>query len=64
MAGRVLSKRRKGHERVDHHTCREIRVRADRPQEAQVDGDTIGKARAISAEVVPQALVVRVGSVD
>ena len=42
----------------------ELRVRADRPQEAQVDGDTIGKARAITAEVVPGALLVRVGSAD
>jgi YegS/Rv2252/BmrU family lipid kinase len=64
VAARLATKRRKGHQRVDHHTCREIRVRADRPQEAQVDGDTIGKARAISAEVVPAALVVRVGSTD
>jgi len=62
VAARLVTQRRKGHERVDHHTCREIKVRADRPQEAQVDGDTIGKARAISAEVVPAALVVRVGS--
>jgi diacylglycerol kinase family enzyme len=64
VAARLATQRRKGHQRVDHHACREIRVRADRPQEAQVDGDTIGKARAISAEVVPAALVVRVGSAD
>jgi diacylglycerol kinase (ATP) len=64
VAARLATKRRKGHQRVDHHTCREIWVRADRPQEAQVDGDTIGKARAISAEVVPAALVVRVGPTD
>lgn len=64
VAARLVSRRRKGHERVDHHTCRELRVRADRPQEAQVDGDTIGKARAITAEVVPGALLVRVGSAD
>jgi hypothetical protein len=37
-------------------------VRADRPQEVQIDGDTLGKARAIMAEVVPSSLVVRVGS--
>lgn len=64
VAAQLATQRRKGHERVDHHTCREIRVRSDRPQEAQVDGDTIGKARAISAEVVPGALVIRVGSPD
>jgi YegS/Rv2252/BmrU family lipid kinase len=64
VAARLASRRRKGHERVDHHTSREVHVRADRPQEVQIDGDTIGEARAISAEVVPGALVVRVGSVD
>ena len=42
----------------------EVHVRADRPQEVQVDGDPVGKARSISAEVVPGALVVRVGSVE
>jgi diacylglycerol kinase family enzyme len=41
-----------------------MKIRADRPQEVQIDGDTLGKARAISAEVLPGALVVRVGSVD
>jgi diacylglycerol kinase family enzyme len=61
IAARVASKRRKGHERVDHHTSAEIRIRADRPQEVQIDGDPIGKARAISAVAVPGALVVRVG---
>jgi diacylglycerol kinase family enzyme len=62
VAARIASKRRKGHERVDHHTSEVVRVRSDRPQEVQVDGDTLGKARAIAAEVVPGALVVRVGS--
>jgi YegS/Rv2252/BmrU family lipid kinase len=63
VAARLATRRRKGHERVDYHTSAEIRVRADRPQEVQVDGDTIGTARAISAQVVPGAIVVRVGSV-
>jgi diacylglycerol kinase (ATP) len=64
VAARIASKRRKGHSRVDHHTSQTVKVRSDRPQEVQVDGDTIGKARAIAAEVVPASLVVRVGSVD
>jgi diacylglycerol kinase (ATP) len=62
VAARIASKRRKGHQRVDHYTSETIRVRADRPLEVQVDGDTLGKARAISAEVLPGALLVRVGS--
>ncbi len=62
IAARLASKKRKGHQRVDHYTTPSMRIRADRPQEVQIDGDTLGKARAISAEVVPGALVVRVGS--
>jgi diacylglycerol kinase (ATP) len=62
VAARLASQKRKGHKRVDHHTGAEMRVRSDRPQEVQLDGDTIGKARAISAEVVPLSLVVRVGT--
>ena len=64
VAARLASRRRRGHPRVDHHTATEFHVRADRPQDVQLDGDPIGKARAISAEVVPGSLVVRVGAVS
>jgi diacylglycerol kinase family enzyme len=63
VAARLASRRRRGHPRVDHHTATEFHVRSDRPQEVQLDGDPIGTARAISAEVVPHSLVVRVGTV-
>jgi diacylglycerol kinase (ATP) len=62
VAARVASRRRKGHPVVDHYTSASIRIRADRPQEVQVDGDTLGKAHAIAAVVLPSSLVVRVGS--
>jgi len=61
VAGRLISKKRKGHHRVDHHRLRSMTVRCDRAQEVQVDGDTMGKARGLSATVDPLALVVRVG---
>jgi len=61
VAGRVIARKRKGHERVDHHQMRSLTIRCDRPEEVQVDGDTIGQARALSATVDPLALVVRVG---
>jgi len=61
VAGRLVSKKRKGHERVDHHRLRSITVRCDRPEAVQIDGDTIGQARSLSATVDPLALVVRVG---
>jgi diacylglycerol kinase (ATP) len=61
VSGRVISQKRKGHERVDHHRLRSVSIRFDRPEAVQVDGDIIGQARALSATVDPLALVVRVG---
>ncbi len=61
VAGRVISQKRKGHERVDHHRLKSASLRSERPQEVQIDGDTIGQARGLSATVDPLALVVRVG---
>lgn len=61
VAGRVVSRRRKGHQRVDHHRLRSMTVRCDHPEAVQIDGDPVGQARALSATVDPLALVVRVG---
>ena len=60
VLARVVSRQRKGHPIVDHHTGREIRVRFDRPEELQLDGDTVGPVRSVTASVRPGALVVRV----
>ena len=60
VAARVLSRQRKGHPIVDHHTGTEIRLRLERPQEIQLDGDIIGLAREVTTSVVPKSLVVRV----
>lgn len=59
VAARVLSRRRHGHSIVDHYTGTRVSLRADRPEEVQVDGDTMGAARSVSAWVDPGALVVR-----
>ena len=61
VAGRLISKKRKGHQRVDHHRLKSVTIRTDRPERVQIDGDSIGKARALSATVDPLALIVRVG---
>jgi diacylglycerol kinase (ATP) len=61
VAGRVISRKRKGHKRVDHHRLKSVTIRCDRPEQVQVDGDTIGQVRVLSATVDPLALVVRVG---
>ena len=60
VAGRILSRQRKGHAVIDHHTGQEVQVRTDHAEEVQVDGDPIGPARAIAATVDHLALVVRV----
>jgi diacylglycerol kinase (ATP) len=61
VAGRVITRKRKGHERVDHYRMKSLTIRSDRPEEVQIDGDAIGQARALSVKVDPLALVVRVG---
>ncbi|HET7476740.1 MAG TPA: diacylglycerol kinase family protein [Dermatophilaceae bacterium] len=58
---RVLTRRRRGHERVDHHRVRSLRISCDRPEDVQLDGDVIGPARAVRIDVEPHALLVRVG---
>jgi len=47
--------------RIDHSRARELRVRADRPEAVQVDGDVLGKASEITVRVSPAALTVRTG---
>jgi len=61
VAGRVISKRRKGHERVDHHRLKSVTIHCESPEAVQIDGDIVGRARVLSATVRPQALIVRVG---
>jgi len=61
VAGRVLSQKRKGHQRVDHHRLKSVTIRTDRPERVQIDGDSIGQARALFATIDPLALIVRVG---
>jgi diacylglycerol kinase (ATP) len=60
VATRVATRQRKGHPTLDHKTCKEIRVRADRPVPVQIDGDVIGEATEVTATVRPGCLTVRV----
>jgi len=61
LAGRVISRRRKGHKRIEHHRLKSATIRCENPEAFQIDGDAVGRARALSATVDPLALVVRVG---
>jgi len=61
---RVLSRRRRGHERIEHWQARSIVVVADAPQPSQIDGDPIGDARELRVRVEQGGLVVRVPNVE
>lgn len=56
---RLVTRSSRGHQRVDYYTCRSLEVTADRPVEVQLDGDTLGRATALRAEVNPGSLLVR-----
>jgi diacylglycerol kinase (ATP) len=57
VAARVLTKG--GHDRVERIPCRQLEVHTDRPQQAQLDGDTVGFVRAMRVRVDPGALLVQ-----
>jgi diacylglycerol kinase (ATP) len=63
VALRVITRRRRGHERVEHWQAKSILIRTDGPQPAQVDGDPVGDAQELRIRVEPSALVVRVPNV-
>jgi diacylglycerol kinase (ATP) len=60
VAGQVLTRRRGGHERVEHRRCRTLRITTDGPQPVQVDGDVVAEVRAVEMRLDRLALVVRV----
>lgn len=60
VLARVATKKRRGHERIDHHRCRSMVMRLRHAEEVELDGDLIGKAMILTVSVVPGGLVVRV----
>jgi YegS/Rv2252/BmrU family lipid kinase len=63
VAARVASRRRRGHERVEHWQAETIVIEADEPQPSQIDGDPIGDVAELRMRVDPGALIVRVADV-
>jgi len=61
---RVLTRRRHGHQRVEHWQARSIVIVADVPQPSQIDGDPIGDTTELRLRVEQGALVVRVPDVE
>jgi diacylglycerol kinase (ATP) len=64
VAARVITQRRRGHERVEHWQASSIVIAADAPQPSQLDGDPIGDTSELRIRVQQGALVVRVPDVE
>ncbi|MFN2496280.1 MAG: hypothetical protein ABR608_10300 [Pseudonocardiaceae bacterium] len=60
VAARVLSRRRGSHPLVEHWQGTTVTVTAQRPPQAQLDGDPVGKARVLRMRADQGALLVRV----
>lgn len=63
VALRVITRRPRGHERVEHWQARSILIRTEAPQPCQVDGDPVGNVQELSIRVEPHTLVLRVPDV-
>jgi diacylglycerol kinase (ATP) len=57
----VATRHRAGHSQLDRLVAPELTVLAQRPVEAEIDGDPVGEHRALAIRTLPEALVVRVG---
>ena len=60
VALRVITRTRKGHPRVEHWRGREITIVTEHPEQAQLDGDPLGKVRVLRLRIDPLALRLRV----
>ncbi|MFC4947554.1 diacylglycerol/lipid kinase family protein [Pseudonocardia sp. GCM10023141] len=60
VALRVITRKSRGHERVEHWQAKKIVITADVPQLSQIDGDPIGEVTELQLRVDPGALVVRI----
>jgi diacylglycerol kinase family enzyme len=60
VAVRVITRRRGGHERVEHWQARSILIESAVPQPSQLDGDPIGETTRLHIQVDPASLVMRV----
>lgn len=57
----IVTRHRRGHKRLDRLRAPAIRLDAQRPVEAEIDGDPIGERRSMAIRVLPRSLRVRVG---
>jgi diacylglycerol kinase family enzyme len=56
----VMTRHRRGHKRLDRLRAPAVRLNAERPVEAEIDGDPIGERCSMAIRVLPGSLGVRV----
>jgi diacylglycerol kinase family enzyme len=56
----VATRHRRGHKRLDRVRAPALRLNAQRPVEAEIDGDPIGERSSMAIRVLPRSLGVRV----
>jgi diacylglycerol kinase family enzyme len=56
----VMTRHRRGHKRLDRLRAPAVRLNAERPVEAEIDGDPIGERCSLAIRVLPESLAVRV----
>ncbi len=59
VMAQVLTRQRKGHERVEHVKTKRVAVMVSKPIEIQLDGDTLGTVVGMEVTVDPGSLIVR-----
>lgn len=60
VMAQVLTRQRKGHERVEHVKTKRVVIQVAKPIEIQLDGDTMGTVVGMEVAVDPGSLIVRV----
>lgn len=59
LTAKVLTRRKRGDDRMDRISGTKVRIEADRTEPFQLDGDTVGSCHTMEAEVLPGALTLR-----
>lgn len=60
VALRVITRKRRGHQRIEHWQATSVVITTEAPQAAQIDGDPIGEVSELHLRVDPGVLVVRI----
>ncbi len=60
VAVRLVTRKKQSSDRIDQLVGRRVRIELDEPDDYQLDGDTIGQCRQLTAEVEPRALMIKV----